>query len=374
MLAEIGEVVGRVRHRQGISLAELAGRIEVDPAIIEALEAGRPGITTTQLDGIADVLALDPQVLRAGKERARPAPSVFLRHQGMQDFRDADLEVLDEAIAQARILVALGRLLQGTEPGWQVAAFRRSEAPHDTADAPARHGYQLATELRRHWGLISERLEDVTALVEERLGIAVLLRQLTTRAACAVKAGDAAAIVLGGASFQFPARARGAIAHEVCHVLHDPDREGVHVVLDLENDRSSHANEQRARAFAAELLLPRPGLNRLLGVPRRVREPREAQTLVIDAMEEFGASWQITANHLCNREFVDMELRTWLEALEAHRLSDIWRADLPAFDGPSRLVGERIKRAYDEGLITDGEVRGALGLEAVDPLPWDDAR
>jgi hypothetical protein len=50
--------------------------------------------------------------------------------------------------------------------------------------------------------------------------------------------------------------------------LHDPDREGVHVVLDLENDRSTHANEQRARGFAAELLLPRAGLNGLLGLPR----------------------------------------------------------------------------------------------------------
>lgn len=374
MLAEIGVVVARVRARQGLSLADLAGRVEADVTTLERLEAGEPGVTTTQLDDIAEALGLDPRALRRGAERLRPAPSVFLRHGGMQDFRDSDLDILDEAIAHARTLNALGRLLQESPEEWPVAGFRRSEAPHDTSDAAARHGYQLAGELRRALGVVTEPLDDLRGLVEERLGIAIVLRELSTRAACAVKAGEAAAIVLSGGAFKSASRARSAIAHEVGHILHDPDREGVHIVLDLETDRSAHANEQRARAFAAELLLPRAGLNRLLGVPRGVREQDTAKELVITAMEHFGASWQITANHLCNREFVDMSLRVWLEALEAHALSGSWKISLPALNGPSLLVSDRARRAHEKGLITDGEARGALGLEAIDPLPWDDER
>lgn len=145
-------------------------------------------------------------------------------------------------------------------------------------------------------------------------------------------------------------------------------------MLDLDHDRNTHANEQRARAFAAELLLPRAGLNGLLGLPRTVREQDTAKELVIQAMDHFGASWQITANHLVNRGFVDMGLRIWLEALEAHELSGSWKVDLPAIDGPSLLVADRVARAHERGLITDGEARRALGLEAIDPLPWDGER
>ena len=53
--------------------------------------------------------------------------------------------------------------------------------------------------------------------------------------------------------------ARVYLAHELCHVLFDPSDGGLHIVLDVGSDRDVQAAEQRARAFAAELLLPLPG-------------------------------------------------------------------------------------------------------------------
>ena len=290
----------------------------------------------------------------------------------MQDFHGADLNILDEAIEHARVLNVLGTLLGEVESPWPGATFKRSAAPHGKSDAAAKHGYQLAGELRKRLKIEVEPLSDVRVVAEEHLCIAVVLRRLSTRGACAVKAGDAATIVLSSGLPKTAAKARGAIAHELCHILHDPDREGVHVVLDVENDGSIHANEQRARAFAAELLLPRAGLNGLLGLPSRVRSEQAAKDLVIRAMDYFGASWQITANHLCNRDFIDMSLRTGLEVLNTHTLPASWTMQLPAVDEPSLLVAQRAERAYAQGLITDGEARGALGLEAIDPLPWDE--
>jgi transcriptional regulator with XRE-family HTH domain len=109
VLVEIGAVVAGVRARRGVSLADLARRIEADVATLERLEAGQPGVTTTQLDDLAEALSLDPRALRRGEERLRPAPTVFLRHERMQDFRDEDLDALDGAIAHARTLNALGQ-------------------------------------------------------------------------------------------------------------------------------------------------------------------------------------------------------------------------------------------------------------------------
>lgn len=374
MLARIGPLVAQVRARHGLDSASLAARIGTDATIVERLEAGKPGVTTSQLDAIAAVLGLDSQALRRGEEVARPAPSVFLRHNGMQDFRDEDLGLLDRAIEQARDLKSLGVTLGEIDAQWIGTSFKRSTAPHDTSDAAAKHGYQLANELRKRLNLATEPLQDLRALTEERLSIAVVLLRLSIRGACAVKAGDAAAIVLSSGSFQAPARSRGAIAHELCHMLHDPDKEGVHIVLDLDSDRGTHANEQRARAFAAELLLPRAGLNGLFGVPRQIQEEDAAKQFVVSAMNHFGASWQITANHLCNREFVHRSLREWLEALEAHSLPSAWAAPLPQVNAPSLLMSQRAQRAHEQGLITDGEVREILGIDVLDRLPWDDVR
>jgi transcriptional regulator with XRE-family HTH domain len=215
MLARIGEVVARVRARRGFAATELAARAEAEVGIIERLEAGQSGVTTTQLDAIARVLGLDPGALRRGEELGRPAPSVFLHHHGMQDFRDEDLAILDEAIEHARDLNALGRTLHELDATWPGATFRRAAAPHDSSDAAARHGYQLADELRRRLQRATEPLPDLRALAEEELSIVVLRRRLSTRGACAVKAGDAAAIVLNGSAPQFDARTRAAIAHEI---------------------------------------------------------------------------------------------------------------------------------------------------------------
>lgn len=374
MLDQIGALVAQVRARRGLSVADLAATIEGDVAAVEKLEAGQSGVTTTQLDAIAETLGLDPRALRRAEEIARPAPSVFLRHQGMQDFRDADLDVLDRAIEHARTMNALGKLLGEPESPWTNAGFAKSAAPHDTSDAPAKHGYRLATELRRTLQLPFQPLHDLRLLAEESLGIAVVVRRLSTRGVCAVKAGGAAAIVLGSASIGGAAKLRSDIAHELCHLLHDPDRDGVHVVLDREHDRSTHANEQRARAYAVELLLPRAGLNKLLGLPATVEGQQQATGLVAAAMDHFGTSWQMTANHLCNHGFVDKALRIWLEALDARRPPLAWATTLPAIDGPSLLVVERAQRAHEQTLITDSEARSALGLETLDPLPWDEPR
>lgn len=73
MFKEIGTAIATERTRQGLRVGDLG----VDPHVVEAIEGGKPGITTMQLEKIASALQLDPKALRTGEIQARPQPSVF---------------------------------------------------------------------------------------------------------------------------------------------------------------------------------------------------------------------------------------------------------------------------------------------------------
>lgn len=194
-IGSIGAIVRQGRIRNGWSEAQLARKADVPLEIVDALESGRIGITRSQLEAVAHALALEPRALAQGREVVRPQPSVFLRHRGLQDFHDEDLVVIDEALQQGRILRELGEVLGDPRVTW---TGQQSDAPHDRSDAAAQAGYRLAIDLRRHVGEPARPFEDLRATVEEALGVAVLMRRLSVRGACAVTTGDAAAIVLDG--------------------------------------------------------------------------------------------------------------------------------------------------------------------------------
>ena len=70
-LTEIGAAIAAERARQGLRVGDLG----VDASVVEAIEAGRPGLTTTQLERIADALQVDPIALRGGTVDVAPVPT-----------------------------------------------------------------------------------------------------------------------------------------------------------------------------------------------------------------------------------------------------------------------------------------------------------
>ena len=145
----------------------------------------------------------------------------------------------------------------------------------------------------------------------------------------------------------------------------------MNVVVDFEVDRRAHQAEQRARAFAAELLLPEAGLRQLIGAPKEVSGETASKNLVALARDAFGSTWQVTANHLCNLRFIQPHLRPWLELQQPAPLTRPWTTPLPRLGAPSLHVEALVQRAYDAGHLTDGEVRAILDLDRLSPLPWD---
>ncbi len=355
---------------------ELASACGVGEAKIAALEQGLPGISTTELGDVALALELDPAALLSGREVARPVPSVFLRHAPYQDFDDRDSSVLDGALEQARALEALEVKLALPPTALRAGVFEQRDAGHDRDGAAAQDGYQLARAVRAWLGEPTTRLDDVCALLEQRFGVAVLVRELRSArvTAVSVRAASAAAVVLSSIDpirAGNPLVARVHLVHELCHVLFDPSAGGLHIVVDRETDAKANAAEQRARAFAAELLLPLDGLTELLGPPTQITDPSRAEAAVAKARSRFGTPWEIAANHLCNRRFVHLDRRERLIAgtLPFEGLPP--STGLPSPGAASLCLTARVEAAHREGLATDGEARALLGIDRLAPLPWD---
>jgi Zn-dependent peptidase ImmA (M78 family) len=377
VLERIANIVRTARGRESRSLDELAAQSGVPLPVLRALEAGQAGITTDQLDDVAKVLSLDPTALLGGSEVSKVVPSVFLRHSPMQDFNADDSAVLDGALEQGRHLSNLRSLLREPPSALQTRAAEQRLTGTDHPEAPAKEGYRLAGMVRKWIGNTAAPMEDLGELIEGTFGIAIVVRLLETSrsTAASVRAGTSAVIVLNDGDLQRvgnPLLARVHLAHELCHLLFDPSEGGLHIVIDSTVDRKAHAAEQRAKAFAAEFLLPFDGLVQLLGTAKGISDMRAAQDLVAIARARFGTPHEIAANHLCNLNFVDRSLREWLEAAKTAFSGTPPGTRLPALGAPSRLVAEYVQRAYREGFLTDGEARGILGLDRLAPLPWDE--
>lgn len=137
-----------------------------------------------------------------------------------------------------------------------------------------------------------------------------------------------------------------------------------------ESEKKVAREEQRARQFAAELLLPLDGLTRLLGAPKRTDSEQSARALVSSAREYFGTPWEIAVQHLHNRDFISLDTRDLLIRRERRVGGAARVAEAHLGLGRSRAVMDRVRRAHRADLITDGEARVALDIPIGELLPW----
>ncbi|MBI5495093.1 MAG: ImmA/IrrE family metallo-endopeptidase [Deltaproteobacteria bacterium] len=357
---------------QQLDQAVLARAADVpESALASFLERGGE-FSTAKLARVADALGLDDLALLDGHRKPLLRPSVFLRHAASwQDYSDQDTAVLDAALQQARAF----RDIRGALGAVPLVGFPRTDAPARPAQA-ARAGYALAARLRSALGLaLDVAVPDIRALVEDRLGVLVLVRPLKTAGATAmtVCAPDGvAALVLNSEDVRRRENnllARVHLAHETCHALFDPVATGrLNLVLEREGSEAASANEQRAGAFAAEFLMPEAGLGALLGSPRKSLGLAAAEDVVQQVRANFGVPREIAVFHLHHRRFLTDALRDQLKTGKAPNVGH--KTSLPEPGGPSIAATELARRAMDEALISSGAARLALGIHALEPLPW----
>ncbi|MBL8616201.1 MAG: ImmA/IrrE family metallo-endopeptidase [Deltaproteobacteria bacterium] len=233
-----------------------------------------------------------------------------------------------------RITSALNRARASVEAGERAEAHRTrlsfAPEPCDTRgdDAPAKHGYRLARKLRERLGLGTAPITDLRALLAERLGVCVEPHRFAGRSTTAAAVLDhrrAAALILldpSAAPIQKNARLlRVAMAHELCHLLFDPPQgHGVGLSLDLAAEQAAEAGtprapteaqealEKRARAFAAELLLPCEGLAALAAERTMAsRGPQSHRERIAQAADRFDTPREIAFWHIKNTQHIDMD-------------------------------------------------------------------
>jgi Zn-dependent peptidase ImmA (M78 family) len=161
-----------------------------------------------------------------------------------------------------RLVRAVARHQQGASPraAPRLTQLRRELPPHPLhLNKPFVSAYALAAWVRERFGLPHDRV-DIEGLLRD-LGVCVVDLDPTLPDLDAVvtlsRAGAACIFInpTGAHVMDSPGGRRATLAHELCHLLVDL---GVDLPLaEVLGGTASTPHEQRARAFAAELLLPR---------------------------------------------------------------------------------------------------------------------
>lgn len=392
MLArDIGRAIKTARERLDLSIEQLASSTFLDVALLGSLERGEQLVSTAKLDRIASALGLDAFSLYAGRGEERTLVALP-RYNAQGDFQHADLHALRRALERATAL----REVSGIAGQ---ACLAGQFQPSPPGADPAEDGYHRARLVRKALGQITEPLGNLSVLCAERFNIPVVVVSLSTAtlqaAAVCSSSTRAAAIVLNPSvkngpvpgSYQAWLVNRVSICHELCHILFDEPKGGiVDVTLDdfIRENQEKPPIEQRAGAFAAELLIPLHGLRALLGEEGRQTDAlTRADEMVDEVRAHFATPIEIAVNHLYNHGYVARISGLREELMERAKARELSRAGAQqVYSGGSGPPADesdawrqtlliRTQEAHDLGRITDGAARALLELEAGAPLPWE---
>ena len=247
-------------------------------------------------------------------------------------------------------------------------SLRDQVRPEPVRPAAFADGYRLAHRVRNLLGNETGRIEDPRQVLEEIFGVLVVAEPLASRRVHALTIKDnvhgAVVVVVNsqGERFQNPQAVRVDLAHELAHVLFDPPNGDVNLVVDESDDTSSGRNvEQRARAFAAELLMPAEGLRSILGKPAYEMGVHAGLRLVDEARRAFDTPVEITVNHLVHREYlVEWNRDALIEQCRSSELSGASETRPPFATTRPTLLERRAAEALREGLITPEHARDLL--------------
>lgn len=361
MDASIGRKLARLRVDRGLALDVVARRARVEPDRLHAFEHGTPSISTAAAARIAT--ALDVSLEELDDPIAIGDVRTFFFQNGKPDFFHHDLAALADGLRRARDYRKVVSWL-GVTPRLS-GAF----APEPTSAPAYVQGYELARRVRRALGNEADIIPDVKRLLEDDLGVLVELhgfqsskvRALTAKAR---STGEDVAAVFLAAPIPPDRRitARVDLAHELAHVLFDAAEHATDVWIEL-TDEQPQPWEQRARAFAAELLVPLAALEARYGsAGERDASFEAAVALARQVQGELVASRDVVVNHLVNHGYVATHYREALLDEVPHVASATERFT------ESALV-RRLHEAVDVGAVTRARALELLGLSVYDDLP-----
>ena len=358
------------REHIGLTPRSVGRAARVSQRDVETAESTPHLLSIQMLERIAIALGLDERFL------------AFKRHPGGEDNLAYRLRTLQKQQTGSSEAISAGTALLFAEAASIIRVqYRlqewlklRSEAqkfdPDDNYGSsmnPAwRVGYNLAEDARAKLHLEHSPISSMRKLVEERLGIPVIQAQLPERFAGATvmtnsdEGGEVRGVVLNtvGENQNVWIR-RSTLAHELGHLLYDPDAQLQNLRVDSYDDsqRDPQADstdyvEQRANAFAIAFLAPNEAVRQL--VPTPVFEES-----VSEVMHTFGISHTAARYHINNcyyREFdVPQRVITTRPSDEQTAAENFTTDYFPLQDTPIQRRGRfagLVAMAYQERFIS----------------------
>lgn len=305
--ASINEPADTLRTQRtllGLDVGTVANFAGVPTEVVLRAEDPLVRSSIRDLGRIARVLGLDDRLIAAQPGAGGDKQlAVRLRTLTAEAYAFTPRAVL--ALGEAAWVIRTQHLLQSWLLDDTSKALRERFKPSGNYGSPGYPNWQqahyLAVQTRRILGLSeSEPIENLRTLCEYDLGIPVVQIELPESiAGVTLRTGveRGVALNLSGLNRNVWIR-RATLAHELGHLLWDPDEELTSVRVDRYVDISAEGVidrvEQRANAFAAEFLAPQRAT---LEVFEKYSSPSDGLRAV---MEEFGISFTVARYQIYN--------------------------------------------------------------------------
>jgi Zn-dependent peptidase ImmA (M78 family) len=372
-----GAPVRSAREAAGLSHETLAAWASFDAARLAAGEDESAPFSSDEADRIARIFGLRLDDLMAG-EAGRAPLTLLLRDNSVAslDFRSLLSTEIGQALGEFQRVVRdiddLERLVQRTR------AVRPS-MPVTLPGAGMHPGDHRARQVRAELGLSDEPIPSMRKLVE---GLGATVVWVTEEQVDAILDGasvcvprEAILVNLVEEENKYPWRTRITLAHELGHLLFDMNSRARSVLVSPTTGhlRAAHAGtafsniEQIARAFAACLLAPTTGVQRVVGK----RDPTSE-----DAIEAVGATFGVGRTVAINRLQHVFGLTDGQREQLILRSGAAYRGDFAEDEPPARLGfrGEPlfglVKHALETERISPARARRFLALGPDSPLPF----
>ncbi|MCI3947097.1 hypothetical protein K0038_04185 [Pseudomonas syringae] len=307
---EPGKTIRSRRNEMSLSVEELARVADVELDRLIQFESGSSTLPFREIERLSRSLVLDESVIgyqpgSGGDPQLSVRFKEFFR--GAGEGKGFLSSALILRLSEAAWVVKKQLSLQAKLGVNQLSAIRDLGInPSNDYKYPAyRKGYSLASETRRLLGLDDiEPIQSLAELVENKLCIPVVQSDFSQRFAGATVApsdtGRGIILNTNGLNSNVWVR-RTTLAHELGHLLWDPDHRLNKFVVDEYDDFNRAVDSQgsqydeveaRANAFAAELLAPAEGVKEIFSSQYKLEDGIRA------VMEHYGvgfitARWQL---------------------------------------------------------------------------------
>lgn len=314
------DALKRQREDLHLSHKSVGKAAKVREADVKAAEASPPKLTISELERIAFALGLDERMLAYRTDSGGDTKLAY-RLKTLKEERSSSSPIsagtallFAEASSIIRAQIRLQKWLDLPTEKDKFAPVEDYGYHYHPAWSI---GYELAERARNVLGLGDSPIDSMRELVEKRLRIPVIQARLPNKIAGATimttdeDGKEARGVVLNtvGQNENVWVR-RATLAHELGHLLYDPDKRLENIRIDSYRDSQRDPQkggtdyvEQRANAFAIAFLAPNDAVRKL--APGPISEDAAA-----NVMHTFGISHTAARYHIANVHYGEFEVPT----------------------------------------------------------------